>query len=324
MEALTGYFLHKYYRITDGPIGLDTRVCYKGTKWGAEVLCDDLPDWLDPRNVATWDPIGKARHVMEWLFNVVGAIILLNLLLRNYQGRTRRKTWARRPLPWFYFLCACYHMYKYDFYMGLPQRGWATTPCHAGWITRLTMHFVPLPEWLQDTICQVLLAFSSLAALFVFEDGEVGDAMYDGVFTWSLIHHILLVTIPLYDVCTGRVAALPPVDVKGRSAPFLKHFMKWHLVSVATYCILYAGIATPLSLMSGVNWGWTIHFHPNKVAYDLGLTSPNYRVVWFVLFNFWFTLCRLMWCSVDWTLRQCGLSVYSRSKVIQIRLEMKK
>ena len=319
------YFLHRYYRLVDGPIDLDTEYCYQATPYGEAVRCKDLPKWLHPLNVATWHPLGLTRHIMEWVACTLGSIILLNVLLRNYQGQTGRKGWARRPLMLLYLGAGLYHIYYYKFYLPLPQRGWATTPCHLGWITRLFMHVMPLTEQMQDVLSHMLLSFSSLAFLFIFEDGEVGDAMYDGIYNWSLIHHSILITIPIYDVCTGRVAALPPpVPGGGRQKSVLKYFIKWHMVSVACYLLLYVTTFTPISLLSGVNWGWTIHFHSTKVAEDIHLTGPTFRLWWFLYFNICFIVFRVSWMILDWTVRASGLSPYSHSNMLRMQMEKNK
>lgn len=56
-----GWLVHRYARIVDYTV--DRRdsplPCYKATAYGPEVPCSNLPDWLVPREVASWHPVGK-------------------------------------------------------------------------------------------------------------------------------------------------------------------------------------------------------------------------------------------------------------------------
>lgn len=305
------WVLHRFARLVDGPLTVDSEVCYQATQYEPEILCKDLPSWLHILNVATWHPMGQWRHALEWTSCLVGSVTMFYILLRNFKGTTLRKGWARRPMFLPYFGAALYHVRYYKYYLPLPQRGWGTTPCHFGWIVRLVMHIVPMPEFMHDLIGHALVSFTSLAFLFIFEDGEVGDAMYDGVYTWSLVHHVLLISQPLYDIGVGRTAVLPPPVAGKKQKSVFKYFVKWHIISVAVYLFMYVVLCTPISLMSGVNWGWTIHFHSTKVAEDIHLTGPNFRLWWFLYYNILFVIFRLFWLTYDVLIRELGLSPFS-------------
>jgi len=313
---MTEWVLHRYHRLVEEPITMDSKVCYEATDYGPAVLCSDLPKWLHKLNVATWSPIGKQLHFCEWCMATVVFFTIVPICLRNYKTLTGRTTWKRRPLPWIYLFAALYHLKHYEFYWGLPQRGWATTPCHLGWIVRFFMHCVPLPEIVHDVVTQVLANFTSLAFLFIFEDGEVGDAMYDGVFTWSLIHHVMLITIPFADILNGYLCVLPkPAEAGEKPRSIIKNFARWHMASVAIYLLMYVSIFTPVSLLSGVNWGWTIHFHATKVAVDINLTGQHFRLWWLLYYNILFVIFRTWWLVMDILLRGSGLTPYSESAI---------
>lgn len=245
---------NRFQRLREDPVDMETEYCYLPTDDWDGVKCDDLPHWMHPFQVATWNPTGKEGHLLEWLVGTIGAVTILSVIMSRH--KSPKKGLRRHPLPLVYLLAGLYHLYYFKFYIPLPERGWSTTPCHLGWLIRLMMHFVPMSERLADILRHSLLCFSSLAALFIFQpDGEVTDAVSYGIFSWSLIHHALLITIPIFDVMTGRVSVLPPPALGTKKQPSkLKYFLKWHLISISVYLLLSGTIFTPISLLSGVNW----------------------------------------------------------------------
>lgn len=309
-----GWFLHRYDRIVDYAVEKNvTEVCYKATAYGPEILCKDLPDWLDPRFVASWHPVGKAGHLVEWIGgSIVGLGILFTIMpsMKGLWGRTDRH---RRPMHWVYLIVVAIHLYKYNFFLTFPYRGWATTPCHMGWIFRLFMHFVPLSEPVGDALCQTLLSWTCLAILFILENGEITDAIHDGYLTWSVFHHSMLISIPGYDIVTGRVALLPPPPPR-RPKSWIRYYVKWlmktHMISHGAYLLMYATFITPISLLSGVNWGWTLFFHPSQGSDDLGLSTPHVRLWWTLYTTIFFSMIRLVWIIFEGLLRLAGLSPF--------------
>ena len=70
--------------------------------------------------------------------------------------------------------------------------------------------------------------------------------------------------------------------------------------------------------------GWVLHFNGTATAIKLGLTGPMYRPVWFGYCNFLFVVFRLMWLTLDYCLRESGLSRFSRSNMLRIQMQLQK
>lgn len=49
-----------------------------------------------------------------------------------------------------------------------------------------------------------------------------------------------------------------------------------------------------------------------------------YRPVWFGYCNFLFVVFRIMWLTLDYCLRESGLSRFSRSNMIRIQMQLQK
>lgn len=233
----------------------------------------------------------------------------------------------RQPcrMHWIFFFMEMYHLYKYSFYLKLPYMGWAMSPCHLGWLIRLTMHFIPMTEPLMDVFNQILLSFSSLALLFILEGFLIAITWEEAVWNWAFFHHLMLLIFPAYDIATGRVAALAPpafpphrTNVPSSHAPWqarwryqLKWLLRTHLISVAGYLFVYVTIVTHVSLITGVNWGWTLFFYGASSGAAIGLNGPAYRLWWSVMFTTLFTIVRLFWVVFDAIWRALGYSPFT-------------
>ncbi|CAB9515541.1 expressed unknown protein [Seminavis robusta] len=151
------------------------------------------------------------------------------------------------------------------------------------------------------TLHQILLSFSSLA---IPEPTRSNS--------WGFIHHLLVCLLPIYDVLLGRTPILPPPTSSIKSP--LSFLVRWHCITVAFYVLFSVTIATPVSFVTGVNWGWTLGFSSSshdKVFKLLHLDGPNYRLVWFLYVNILFAVIRLLHLGNDWFFRKAGWSPYS-------------
>lgn len=303
------WIISRFQRLVDYPIDDFTEICFLKTDYSDEVPCSDIPDWLDPNGVATWDPVGANRHLCEW---IVGTLIALGTFYVTYRNHNKSQEWRRHPLALPFIAAGIYHCSYYSWFWGMPERSWLLTPCHTGWMLRMIIHYVPMTDSMADALRHTMLCFSSLAALFIFQpDGEINEA-FSGRFTWSLWHHLLLLYMPVHDLAVGNVCVLPPPSYrKTERYSDVKYFVKWHMVSIAVYLILYATICTPIALMSGANFGLTVFFHNTQMAEAIHLTGPNYRVFWFLYCNMFFVMVRLFLAIVDQLLRDLGISVFS-------------
>ena len=82
-------------RLVDYPIDESTEICYLKTDLSDEVPCTEIPQWLEPNGVATWDPVGTTRHLYEW---VACTLIALGIFHVTYRKHNKSQELHRHPL----------------------------------------------------------------------------------------------------------------------------------------------------------------------------------------------------------------------------------
>ena len=214
------------------------------------------------------------RHVIEFIVAVVIASIVIRSLLPNLSKYPQNKSDQLNP-PRFiklitFLIFSCQMVYKSCGYPGKIL--FMGMPCNVVWTMWAFLCFWPnLSAQTMHIMYQLIIPYSGLAIAAVATP-DLSDLTMWGEVPFFFFMHYALIAYPIYFLRSGIMSVLP---LAGSKDGIVGNFMKWWTLACAYFALFYFGIATPLSVLFGLNVNYMLHPPPTPGDF---ISGPNFRL----------------------------------------------
>ena len=249
--------------------GSDDNICYLGPNGeddhASVTYCNELCD-AHRAMVGSWY-LTPERHVVEYIIFVMLSLMIIRMILPTMSqysttATTTTKNNNKMKPPLFMqiitaILFTCQLNYKYHGYSGKIL--FMGMPCNVLLTMWTILCFVPLKEQTMHIMHQLIVPHTSLAVVAVATPDTSDLLMYMEV-PFFFIFHTILILYPLYFLKSGRISVL---SLPNCNDGIVVNFVKWWILACAYFALFYFGIATPLSLIYGLNINYMLSPPPN-------------------------------------------------------------
>jgi len=264
--------------------------------------------------------LSPERHLYEFVLGSISFSLVVRMILPYLQhpfasllvhNETSTGKYIIRPsLPLritTLFIYALMIIYKSFGYPG--KQLMVFMPCNVNWTILLSLSYMPHPylrESVSHILCQVLIPMMGLTIVALVE-ADLSDVVLPFEVFYYFLHHSLLLMFPLYFLISGKITSLPisfsktlgesKISASTYGIVFAKTLGSWWILTCALFGLLYVGVVTPLSIMSGINLNYMMS--PPPGAPEAGVSGENYRILSAGVCAFLFFIVRVFVMSAE-------------------------
>mmetsp|Transcript_31593 Transcript_31593/g.66007 ORF Transcript_31593/g.66007 Transcript_31593/m.66007 type:complete len:357 (+) Transcript_31593:57-1127(+) len=251
-------------------------VCYLGPNGEDDpellVYCKDLYEGQRGM-VGSWY-LTPERHIIEYISAVAISSTIIRALLPKLSRYPDDQVDNLNPpvfikIPTCIFV-SCQLIYKFCGYPGKVL--FMFMPCNVLWTMWAFLCFWPnLSAQMMHILYQLIVPYSGLAIAAVATP-DTSDLTMWGEVPFFFLMHCALIIYPIYFLSSGVITVLPII---GSNDNIVGNFLKWWALTCACFAFFYFGIATPLSVIYGLNVNYMLH--PPPTPGDI-ISGPNFRL----------------------------------------------
>ncbi|KAL7473479.1 hypothetical protein ACHAXS_013952 [Conticribra weissflogii] len=227
-----------------------------------------------PTKILKFRYLTPERHIVEYILAVIISSTMIRALLPKLPRYPDDKADNLTP-PIFIkiptgVIVLSQLIYKISGYPGKVL--FIFMPCNVMWTMWAFLCFWPnLNAQTMHILYQLIVPYSGLAVAAVATPDTSDLTMWGEVPFFFLMHYTLII-YTIYFLSSGKVTVLPII---GSNDNMVGNFLKWWAFTCACFAFFYFGIATPLSLIYGLNVNYMLH--PPPTPGDI-ISGQNFRL----------------------------------------------
>lgn len=302
-------------------------ICYLGNNGEDDInnvtFCEDMPDGMTVGQVAHWY-LTPERHVIEFITATAVSLLVIRIILsklpaypesNNNEKSDKSPSFLRPPLPLRIItaiFCAMNIFYKSNGYPGKIY--FLSMPCHVNWAMALILCFYPnLSSHVSNILCQIWIGMTGLTITAIALP-DLTDLTLPFEVPFFFLHHAVLLIYPLYYLASGKITLLPlppnndvinntnhnNIQRQKQKESAISCFLKWFILSCASFVFFYVTMITPLSIHTGLNLNYMLSPPPTPGSIIAG---PNYRLQSGLCVAIVFFVMRLLGTCIEFLIR---------------------
>ena len=273
-------------------------ICYYGEYGNNDILCKDMAEGMTVTQVAHWY-LSPERHVREYICVAILTLSIIIITLSRLPRYPELTTKSLRPPLFLRILtiicCTLNILYKYCGYKG--KLWFLTMPCHVNWAMAFILCFYPnLSSHASNILCQIWVGMAGLTLIAILEP-DLSDLTLPFEVPYFFIMHVILLIYPLYYLLSGKITLLP---LPNQNESIVSCFMKWWMLTNASFAFFYVPVVTPLCIYSGLNLNYMMS--PPPTPGDI-IGGVNYRLISCAGVSMVFGVVRLVCTFIEFCIR---------------------